>query len=171
MDTEDEQCRDVYAYFGLAIYAAQCLEQAIIQCLLMMDHFPKAVPGYTTQEYWAAQHDAFYEKEESRTMGQLIGRFQKIGIPSEEIEEKLQSSLKKRNWLAHSYFSERAMEFMSEAGRKSMIEELEEARDHFHDVDKELMKITLDIAEGYGMTEEVFSEIMEQMLSEANADL
>lgn len=171
MDTEDEQCKNVYANFGLAIYSAQCLEQAIIQCLVMMEHFPKAVPEYSNKENWEAQYDEFYNQESSRTMGQLIGRFQKIGIPSTEIDEKLRSSLKMRNWLAHSYFSERAMAFMNEQGRQSMIKELKEARDHFHEIDNELMQITLEIAESYGMTEEFFNEVMEQMIHESNADL
>jgi hypothetical protein len=32
---EDEQCRDVYAYFGLASYLAQCLEKSLSNFLLV----------------------------------------------------------------------------------------------------------------------------------------
>lgn len=171
MDTEDEQCRDVYAHFGLAIYAAQSLEQAIIHSLVMMDHFPKAAPNFTTREKWESEYDEFFDQEASRTMGQLIGRLQKIGVPSTNIEENLKASLKKRNWLAHSYFSDRAMEFMSKKGRESMIRELEEARDQFFSVDNQLSQITRKIAESYGMTDELFNKIMEKMLHESNSDL
>ena len=41
--------------------------------------------------------------------------------------ERLQSGVQgKRNWLAHNYFWDRGVAFLSESGRVSMIEELQE---------------------------------------------
>lgn len=43
IDPESYQIREVFAYFGRATFAAQCVEQAIIHNLIFFDHFPKAV--------------------------------------------------------------------------------------------------------------------------------
>ncbi|MCF2950498.1 hypothetical protein L0668_20505 [Paraglaciecola aquimarina] len=171
MDKHSEQCKEVYAYFGLTIYSAQCLEQAMIHLIVFLDHFPKAVPGFSTTEKWEKDFDKFFDGESQRTLGQLLGRLQKLGIPCEELKIKLKEALKKRNWLAHSYFSERAMEFMSEDGRNQMIAELEESAEYFKSVDEEVSSIFYKIAETYGLTEDVFKNIMDDMLVESKSDL
>jgi len=171
MGKQSEQCKEVYAYFGLAIYSAQCLEQAMIHLIVFLDHFPKAVPNFTTAERWEADFDKFFDGESQKTMGQLLGRLQKIGVPYGELQIKLKAALKKRNWLAHSYFSERAMEFMSETGRNKMIIELEQAIEYFKSIDEEVSSIFYKIADTYGLTDEVFKGIMNEMLMESKSDL
>jgi hypothetical protein len=171
MDKESEQCKDVYAHFGLALYLAQCLEQGMIHLIVFLDLFPKAVALYTTKENWEDNYDKFFEGENKRTMGQLLGRLQKIGIPCDKLNIKLKEALTKRNWLAHSYFSERSIEFMSEAGRSKMISELELAQQLFSEIDTDVSSIFYEIADKHGLTEEVLSKMMEEMLVEANSDL
>jgi hypothetical protein len=171
MDRQSEHCKEVYAYFGLSIYSAQCLEQAMIHLIVFLDHFPKAVPNFSTAEKWEEDFDKFFDDESQRTMGQLLGRLQKIGIPFEDLKVKLKEALKKRNWLAHAYFSERAMEFMSENGRNKMILELEQAAEYFKSIDEEVSSIFYKIAGTYGLTDEVFKKIMDEMLSESTPDL
>lgn len=171
MDKESEQCKDVYAHFGLALYLAQCLEQGMIHLIVFLDHFPKAVASFTTPENWEDDYDKFFEGENKRTMGQLLGRLQKIGIPCDKLKIKLKKALTKRNWLAHAYFSERAMEFVSEAGRLKMITELELAQQLFSEIDADVSSIFYGIADKYGLTEEVLNKMMEETLVEANSDL
>ncbi|MCH7377673.1 hypothetical protein MM182_20265 [Aeromonas sp. MR19] len=171
MDKQSEHCREVYAYFGLTIYSAQCLEQAMIHLIVFLDHFPKAVPNFSTTEKWEEDFDKFFDGESQRTMGQLLGRLQKIGIPCEELKIKLREALKKRNWLAHSYFFERAMDFMNEAGRNKIISELEQAAEYFKSIDEEVSSIFYKIADTYGLTEKVFKKIMNEMLVESKSDI
>ena len=42
----------------------------------------------------------------------------------ENLSWDLKNALNKRNWLAHDYFWERAVQFMTTEGRADMIEEL-----------------------------------------------
>jgi hypothetical protein len=171
MDKKSEHCKEVYAYFGLAIYSAQCLEQAMIHLITFLDHFPKAVPNFSTKEKWIEDFDSFFSSESSRTMGQLLGRLQKVGMPYAELEPKLREAVNTRNWLAHTYFSERAMEFMSEVGRSSMISELQKANESFMLVESEVSLIFYKIAAKYGLTEDVLKKLINEMLVEAKSDL
>ena len=171
MDKKSEQCKDVYAHFGLALYLAQCLEQGMIHLIVFLDHFPKAVASFTTRENWEDDYDKFFEGENKRTMGQLLGRLQKVGIPCDKLKIKLKEALVKRNWLAHAYFSERAMEFMSEAGRLKMISELELAQQLFSEIDTDISSIFYEIADKHGLSEEIINKMMEEMFVEAKYDL
>jgi hypothetical protein len=143
----------------------------MIHLIVFLDHFPKAAASFTTKENWEYDYDKFFEGENKRTMGQLIGRLQKIDIPCDKLKIKLKEALTKRNWLAHAYFSERSMEFMSEAGRLKMISELELAQQLFSEIDTDVSSIYYEIADKNGLTEEVLNQIMEEMLVEANSDL
>jgi len=164
-------CKDVYAHFGLALYSAQCLEQAMIHFILMLDHFPKATPEFTTKKQWYEDFDKFIDTENKRTMGQLLGRLQKLGIPCEQLEIKLKEALKKRNWLAHSYFPDRAMEFMNETGRNKMIVELQQVDQFFMRLDEEISAIYAQIANKYGVTDDVLNKTMNELLVKSQSDL
>lgn len=63
-------------------------------------------------------------------------------------------ALEKRNWLAHHYFRERADEFVTDAGRLRMIEELEVMRQLFEDADDALDLFVKPVRERHGITDE-----------------
>lgn len=121
---EDDHVRDVYAFYGLAMYWAQCLEQSMFIHLLFLDFFPKNVKSFKDSSKWAADFDAYEEKELGKTMGRLLQKLKDEGLPTHAASSLLSASLQKRNWLAHSYFSSRAVEFTLRAGRAQMIAEL-----------------------------------------------
>ena len=165
LDAKSEQIREVYAYFGLAMYWAQCLEQSIFQHLLFFDHFPRAVASYTTTEKWAEDFDQYERRELGQTMGKLIRRLREAGKPTTEIEQALNDALKHRNWLAHGYFADRAIEFTLQEGRARMIVELESLRDKFRDCSAQLDAITLPLVREAGLTEERLAEVQAEMLA------
>lgn len=166
IDSESEQVRDVYAYFGLALYWAQCLEQSIFQHLLFVEHFPKATATYKSAEQWAEDFDEYEERELSQTMGKLIRRLGEAGQPTEEIKRLLGHALVKRNWLAHGYFPDRAIQFTLSSGRESMIAELEAIRDLFRECANKLDDLTLPIAEKAGLTKDRLTVVEAEMLAE-----
>lgn len=159
MDTESEQIRDVYAHFGLAVYWGQCVEQSIFQYLVTFDYFPKAIKNFTTSEDWANNFDVYEAYEMSQTMGKLIGRLKKIGQHTSKIELTLSNALKTRNWLAHSYFSDRAVDFTMMNGRVDMIEELTKIKVQFQNCDKELEAITRPTMLKYGLNDDILAKI------------
>ena len=166
LDPESEQVREVYAYYGLAMYWAQCVEQSIFQHLLFFDYFPKAIASYSTPEKWATEFDQYESRELGQTMGKLVRRLREAGQPTQSIERALADVLRQRNWLAHSYFSDRSIEFTLPEGRSDMIAELENLREMFMVAVDELDSITLPLATKYGMTEEMLSKAQGKMMEE-----
>ncbi|MEM5527413.1 hypothetical protein WN093_01160 [Gammaproteobacteria bacterium AS21] len=158
--------KDVYAHYGAAMYYAQCLEQGIIIAIMFIDHFPKAIKGYSSQEAWESSFDKFMDNESSKTMGRLIGSLKAIDFPIERIELQLKEALKKRNFLAHHYFFERALEMTTDNGCIKLVQELEEMQSFFSSVEVEINNVSDQLAVKYGFTEEMKESIMQQMMAE-----
>lgn len=165
LDPESEQIREVYAYYGLAMYWAQCVEQSIFQQLLFFDHFPKAIASYTSSEKWVAEFDSYETRELGQTMGKLIRRLQEVGLPNEDITNVLAEVLQLRNWLAHSYFSDRALEFTTTKGREEMLEELDGVRDKLQKCAINLDSVSLPAAQSLGFTEEMRQKVTQEMIA------
>ena len=166
MDREDEEVREVYAYYGLALYWASCLEQSIFQHLLFFEHFPKALASYKNPEKWEREFDEFEAREMKQTMGKLVRRLKEAGQPTKEIEASLDQSLKARNWLVHSYFPARAIQFTLSDGRVSMISELQSLRDQFMECADAIDELSKPILKRYGFTEEFQRKVMEDLVNE-----
>jgi hypothetical protein len=133
-DSDDEQVREVFAYFGRAMYAASCVEHgltiALMQAELMSQvagrvRREKAAP---TRDEWEAMFDDFMSKQDGLMLGTLIARFKSIVRVSTDLENLLSETLLRRNELAHAFFRERAVDFAHSSGRLEMIADLE--RDH-----------------------------------------
>lgn len=166
MDSEDEEVRDVHAYYGLALYWASCLEQSIFQHLLFFDHFPRAVASYKDADKWEREFDEFEAKEMKQTMGKLVRRLKEAGQPTKEIETSLDQALKVRNSLVHSYFPDKAVQFTLSGGRMEMISELQRLRDQSMECANAIDELTQPVLERYGLTEEVQKRVLEELVSE-----
>ncbi|WP_411845574.1 hypothetical protein AAFN60_18220 [Roseibacillus persicicus] len=165
IDPESYQIREVYAHFGLAIYCAQCVEQAIIQNLIFFDYFPDAIESTPDAETWTERFDEFEAGEMRRTMGMLIKRLRKEGQTTEAIEQRLDDVLAKRNWLAHRYFDDRAVEFTLIEGRATMVKELEMIQAQFREAEDLIADVTRPVAIKYGLTDEVLAQTMTDLVS------
>ncbi|MGK7244961.1 hypothetical protein ACSPAH_03645 [Buttiauxella agrestis] len=169
MDTS-EHCKEVYAYFGLAMYRAQCVEQSIVQLLIFFDFFEKKAPEFSTIDRWEADFDKFDKVLSEKTMGQLVGLIKKLEILDDDIESILSKTLKKRNWLAHSFFVDHAIDFVNQTGRNNMIKELNQSISLFNFVEDMLLPIYSSAASKYGITDEVLDEIQREMCEFKNID-
>ena len=118
LDHKSGHIREVYAWFGLAMFTAQCLEREL--ALILATKYGPDPTRISEREFDAILEDLF-----SKTLGHLVGEIGKVAALSEEEKEQLQTTLSKRNWLAHNYFWDRAVDVLSESGRVSMIEELQ----------------------------------------------
>jgi hypothetical protein len=166
-----EQSKEVYAHYGLAMFRAQCVEQSITQLLIFFDFFPEKVPQYASKEQWETDFDSFTGDLSSKTMGQLINKLQSLNAIDASNNAKLREALKKRNWLAHSFFVDHALTFLSEEGRLKMVKELEACTSFFGELEDILNPITFTLCEKYGLTKEKLREIELQLFTEANGDL
>jgi len=168
---KSEHCKEVYAYFGLAMYGAQCVESSIIQMLIFCDLYEKEAKIYQSQSEWEAKFDAFDEQLSKKTMGRLVGHLKLLNVMDLKTEELLVTALKQRNFLAHRYFPERSMDFVSHSGREKMIKELSEFVDFFHKIENMLNPLTMEIAKKYGLTEKILEEMIAKEKESVQFDL
>lgn len=102
-------------------------------------------------------------------MGRLLQKLKDEGQPTEEVTSLLTVALQKRNWLAHSYFSQHSVELTVQNGRSQMIKELQAMIEMFMQATAKLDNITKPIARSYGYTEEMEAKAMVEMLAEMNS--
>src|SRR5688500_2884929 len=116
-DETNEQCKEVYAHAGLAVYLAQCLEKSLENFLFLN---ARMTGIYLTLE----QLNTCEKHLEAKTLGRLVAETRKHVQFKTGTEEILVTALERRNFLAHRFFKERAVDFMTKAGRDRMISEL-----------------------------------------------
>ena len=158
-NVDPEQIKEVYARFGLAMYHAQCLEH---QLVLILATKYGAGPTRLSDVEFENVLDALF----SRTLGHLVNEIGKLASLSEDEEGRLQQALKQRNWLAHEYFSDRSIDFLSESGREMMVEELQEISDFLHSLDELFTQRTMDHIETYGITQEMVDLQFNRLLAD-----
>lgn len=105
------------------MYWAQCLAQSIFIHLIFLDFFPDNVNSFQNSTKWASAFAAYEEKELAKTMGRLLQKLIDEGQPTEKVNTLVSVALQKRNWLAHSYFSQLSIELRMQTGRSQMITE------------------------------------------------
>ena len=155
LDPESEQIREVFARFGLAIYNAQGLERALVIILAT-----KYGPG--PSRITRTQLDKIFERLESKTLGHLVDKI--VRHISEDEQARLEKALRVRNWLAHEYFWERATTVVSETGRSSMVDELQEAADEFRALDILFTEKTMEWGATVGVTRDLVQKEVERLL-------
>lgn len=163
IDPESHQIREVYANFGLAMYAAQCLERTMGIALATV-YMPEKITRAQLKKIRKVQCEDFLGYTFTEPLGNLVRQIRESVELSEELEEMLSEALRKRNWLAHNYFWERAKTFMSAEGKHDMLEELQKLTDFFNNVDSTFMAILEKWMEKRGITKEVVDRIMEESI-------
>jgi hypothetical protein len=127
MSAEEDHIRDVYAHYGAAAFFAQVLEKNLIGFLLLQAR--AADPELTRQGF----DDLESRLHTKRTLGQLLKDVQAQVSYDGKSEELMNRALDHRNFLMHRYFWERAEDFMTPAGRETMLTELTALRGLFQE--------------------------------------
>lgn len=145
LDPESEQIREVYAYFGLAMYLAQNLERELAMLVAIL----RKAEMSTAWDYDARLAQSF-----ESTFGTLVTQFGEIGACGcAELHAQLETAVASRNDLAHHYFWNRAVPFSSRTGRDGMLEELRALVNTFESLDKDLTRLTRNVAAKKGLPE------------------
>ena len=163
MSFDEQQKREVMARFGLAAYYGQCVERQI--ALMLATMYSKTFPFLGPEA-----RDEVFDQEFAKTLGQLVRDLGKIVILPQAFAGRLIHALKRRNWLIHHYFWDRAARLNSHNGREEMISELQESADFFADLDDELKQIHQTWLDRVGMTKDKLNERMSKMKAEARRD-
>lgn len=121
----DENSKELFTYFGLAVYYSQALEQQLANLIMVM----KVSQGDMQS---AEQFNENFRKKLSSSLGQLVNEIQHHFSFTDEESVKLKAIWKQRNYIVHDYFKLRIHEAFDKQGREAMIKELrifcEEAR-------------------------------------------
>jgi hypothetical protein len=156
---ESFEQKEVYAFFGLTSYSAQCLEKALVNLAFTYSLSDKNI---ATPEEW----DNLFKDINKKTFGRLLGLVKKELSTSDEVLADLQNALDKRNWLAHDYFFDTISQFHSESGREQMISELSEMIELFNRWDQFIEGVYLHIWQQHGLTEDMISKEIEKLKAE-----
>jgi len=158
-DRDDAETREVYAYAGLALYLAQCLEHEIVNSLVSAAHMRRLRTKWpaTSSEIaeYRADIDHVWDEAFQQTLGKLVNSVSSSGIKiPESLDSDLRQSVRLRNRLVHRYFRERAETWFSSEERRSMAEELKAMGEQFVKTDRALHEITSQIWNALGITED-----------------
>jgi hypothetical protein len=161
MDMEEEDCKDIYAQVGLAVYWVQCLETTLTNILL----FNGRIRGTAPTEQDLDDLEASLQKQ--KTLGGLIKQVQTEAKLPETAEALINEALRKRNFLIHHFFRERAYEWVTAAGRARMRAELQETQAILRTADQTATLLCMALAKLLGITPEWINAEAERMKQEA----
>jgi hypothetical protein len=159
VDAADDETREVYARYGLAIYFAQVVEHAVVNLMIAL-RLPER-GGLTQRDI-----DQFMDEAFAMTFGRLAKELRRMGQPTRLVERDLNQARDLRNWLAHRYFRDRAVQFMSPAGRAAMLEELDDATNSFLRVNESLERLSAEIRAANNVSEDAVRQEYGQLLLE-----
>lgn len=109
--------KEAFAWFGAAVYYAQCIEVELIIARLFLARRGASRPS---DEEWRKI------EAEKRTMGRLLQFLQKqVEIRQEEVEV-LNQCLGDRNFMAHDYWYRRSSLLATPSGCEELIAELQQ---------------------------------------------
>jgi len=169
--TLDDEIKEVYARFGLAVYLAQVLEHGIVNALVLLDLIPRRRHLVHSREEWAEVVEAFMGRHFRKTLGAMMKSLQSITEVPPDLEDLLRQALQQRNRLAHDFFRERSEDFMTSSGRERMLVEIDESKSLFEAADKRLDEVVHPLRDLYGLTDEVLRRELERMKARASHDV
>ncbi|MCC4608556.1 hypothetical protein [Xanthomonas campestris] len=150
-----EQFKELCANYGASMYFAQVLEHGIANALMFLDLIPRTSSKYTPEE-----HDAFFEGQFAKTLGNLIRALKSVAVLPNDLENALVQSKERRSYLAHYFFRE-AVDDVHLGRYDKLLLELEEHRSFFQNTDAKLQEFVTPVMLRYGFTEKILSRAMQ----------
>lgn len=163
-DPDEELVKEVFAHFGLCLYLSQVVETGIINILTALE---TATSSQSTRQTF----DALYEKHEALTFGNLLKELKRHNFFAENLEKDVRDMKSSRDYLAHRFFRNHDIDFITPAGCRHMIDILQQHKDRFDCLDKEIESIQVDAFAKAGLDVENFEvktkKIIDELRSEA----
>ena len=146
---DSDHSRDVFTYFGLAVYSSQSLEQQLVNLLMLMKLSEGKIP---TEEDFTE----LYQRKLSNSLGQLVQEIQHHFPFSEEETNQLTRIWKQRNYIVHDYFKERIQDTFSPGGGSRMIREFTKFSDQAQIMEKKLQGYSRELYRTLGLDNESY---------------
>ncbi|MBP8180422.1 MAG: hypothetical protein KAZ88_05470 [Acidimicrobiia bacterium] len=152
MLSENDQIREVYAWAGRALYYAQVLEYGLVNLM----HVVFGTGGNLADEFSTV--DEFLEVYFRKTLGRLANEVRQLDVLDRATEDQLDEALRRRNFLAHSFFKDRAELFVRQEGCRLMLIELRDATELFISADFAVTEALYAMGAPVGLTREAAEE-------------
>jgi hypothetical protein len=114
--------------------------------------------------------DEIFENHQTLTCGRLIKAVENIITLNQETNDLISDALKKRNYLIHSFFYDKAYDFLNDAGRVGMIDELDNMRDIFAKAEACIHGYLEPLLIKYGITQEVLESAQMELLKRYSSE-
>lgn len=148
--------KELYAFFGLTFYAAQVLEQGVVNLAVAL----KAAgdPKVTSQLILD-----LYDDVGTKTFGRVLQIARDHMTIPVTIDTDLSVALKKRNHLAHHFFVDHDHDILTDAGRRKCIDLLMDDLRFFKGVDRDFDPVWQGAWIQFGVTQDVIDRMLEEL--------
>ena len=155
---DDEEIRkEMFAWYGAAMYAAQLFEVELVTLLLALKRLRD--PATNPSEY-----DDLDTLLSRKTLGALLKELEKHCTLEPEFKDLLTSYRDQRNFLAHEFFYTQASDMSSREGFEKLTLELQGLESQFRVADQITMKMSENIRKASGVNEKEFQAYVESQL-------
>lgn len=154
--SDEQERKEVFAWFGAASYYAQCVEVELRIARLFLAR---------KDEPWLKEQEWQRVESERLTMGRLLGLLER-GIELRSAErETLQACLDKRNWLSHAYWEQRSHLLASSDGRSChAVEARAELCEAFQKGDEVARSLSARIRAKVGVSEDMVRTLQNEYI-------
>lgn len=160
---DSEKAKEIYARFGLCIYAFQVLEHQLMNMLLIKAKSEKI--DMTSKEY----DDIFYSYSD-KTLGKLIEKVVQLYDIPDIKRQKLWNIHQKRNYYVHHYFKDHSEYFFSETKQIKMLEEIISTTDEVSNLDASLEALTQPLMDKINVNETFFKYWYDKLIHGEDID-
>jgi hypothetical protein len=170
---EGEHVKETFAYFGRAYYEAGVLDSALALAILFIDFLPTVKASYLQSKgtfdrpAYEAAFDKFLADQHAQTLGNLRKRLFQSSLLDDELKAAIDEAKKKRDFIAHHYFRERAIEFATRPGRDQMIAELDETGTYLQHVAEKIDAVIEKAQRDLGIDPKVIQDYSERFMKNA----
>lgn len=138
--------KDLYAFCGLAVYYAQLIEHRLLYLAAVVH---QTAGGLITQQ----ECGDICASLNRHTLGPLLRATCCVVAMPENIRGVLSDVLQKRRYLSERFFKVHVEDSWSTAGRRNMIEELQEMITLFKQADQQIERLSLAVRNRFNVNE------------------
>ena len=154
MTRKDNITMNTFTYFGVAMFKAQCVERGV-KTIIVLQQIRNKIPR--------TRYDELVYEKSQLTFGQLKGELKELKIFS---DDELDTFHDKRDYLAHSYWSERAVEINLIDKQPELQKELNDIIDFFEDLDRKLLQKTQEFFKDFELNvDDMMADMMADMIA------
>jgi hypothetical protein len=157
--SEDDRAKDVYAFYGLAMYQAQIVEAELRNLLVA---YARVFNDLSPEDV-----DTYEERFASDTLGRMLSRVKTLATVNDQASNLLRRALQERNRLAHRYFFERIEYLYGFAGQVEVVKELGHLAQLFRHADELFEPLVITLLKKLGAAEEWLSDQLNDMVASA----